>query len=66
MRAAELQSDTYREAKRSFELSDWQLHEVVCSCHAGTIMQASWVAGRVRRIMTGNKILAWLRSSLMH
>lgn len=66
LRAAGLQSDTYGEAKRFFELSDWQLHEVVCSCHAGTMMQASWVAGRVRRIITGNKVLTWLRRSLMH
>ncbi|MDG4886719.1 MULTISPECIES: hypothetical protein [unclassified Mesorhizobium] len=66
LRASGLQSDTYGEAKRFFELSDWQLHEVVCSCHAGATMQASWAAGRVRRIVTGNRIFAWLRSRFIH
>jgi hypothetical protein len=29
-------------------------------------MQASWVAARVRRIITGNPILGWLRSRFVH
>ncbi|MBZ9658268.1 hypothetical protein LB523_04375 [Mesorhizobium sp. ESP-6-4] len=66
LRAAGLQSDTYGEAKRFFELSDWQLHDVVCSCHTGATMQASWAAARVRRIVKGNRIIAWLRSRLTH
>ncbi|AEH90848.1 MULTISPECIES: hypothetical protein [Mesorhizobium] len=66
LRASGLQSDTYGEARRFFELSDWELHEIVCSCHAGATMQASWAAGRVRRIITGNRFLAWLRSRFMH
>ncbi|MDP9812634.1 hypothetical protein J2W42_005504 [Rhizobium tibeticum] len=35
-RAEGLSDDTYGEAKRFFELSDWQLHRFVCSCHSGT------------------------------
>lgn len=66
LRAAGLQSDTYGEAKRFFELSDGQLHDVVCSCHAGATMQASWAAARVRRIVSGNRLLAWLRSHFPH
>ncbi|RWA69080.1 hypothetical protein [Mesorhizobium sp.] len=62
LRASGLQSDTYGEARRFFELSDWELHEIVCSCHAGATMQASWAAQRVRKILTGNRIFAWLRS----
>ena len=62
LRAAWLGSDTYGEAKRFFELSDWQLHDVVCSCHTGATMQANWAAARVRRIIRGNPILGWLRS----
>jgi hypothetical protein len=62
LRAAGLRSDTYGEAKRFFELSDWQLHDVVCSCHTGATMQANWAAARVRRIIRGNPILGWLRS----
>ncbi|OHV87412.1 hypothetical protein [Mesorhizobium sp. ORS 3428] len=66
LRAAGLQSDTYGEAKRFFQLSDWELHEIVCSCHTGATMQAGWAAGRVRRIITGNRFLAWLRSRFVH
>ncbi|RWD99580.1 hypothetical protein [Mesorhizobium sp.] len=62
LRASGLQSDTYGEARRFFELSDWELHEIVCSCHAGATMKASWAAQRVRKILTGNRIFAWLRS----
>lgn len=66
LRASGLQSDTYGEAKRFFELSDWQLHEIVCSCNVGATMPASWAAGRVRRIITGSGIFAWLRSRFVH
>ncbi|AZO12069.1 MULTISPECIES: hypothetical protein [unclassified Mesorhizobium] len=66
LRASGLASDTYGEARRFFELSDWELHEVVCSCHAGSTMRASWAAARVRRIMGGNRLLAWLRSRFVH
>ncbi|MDX8533077.1 hypothetical protein RFM41_14705 [Mesorhizobium sp. VK25A] len=66
LRAAGLQSDTYGEAKRFFELSDWQLHEVVCSCHVGATMQANWAAARVRRLINGNPFFAWLRSRFAH
>ena len=65
LRASGMQSDTYGEATRFFELSDWQLHEIVCSCHVGTTMQAGWAAGRVRRVLNGSKILAWLRKGFM-
>ncbi|CCV05669.1 conserved hypothetical protein [Mesorhizobium metallidurans STM 2683] len=66
LRVSGLKSDSYGEAKRFFELTDWQLHEVVCSCHAGATMQAGWAAGRVRRIVNGNRILAWLRRHWGH
>ncbi|TPK76107.1 hypothetical protein FJ934_02740 [Mesorhizobium sp. B2-4-12] len=66
LRASGLKSDTYGEAKRFFELSDWELHDIVCSCHVGTMMQANWVAGRVRRIVGGNRIVAWLRRLMVN
>ena len=65
LRASGLTSDTYGEAKRFFQLSDWELHEIVCSCHAGTLMQGSWAAGRVRWVISGNRLLAWLRRSFL-
>lgn len=66
-RAQGLKDDTYGEAKRFFELSDWQLHEVVCHCHVGANLPARWAASRVRAaISPGSGILAWLRSVFMH
>jgi hypothetical protein len=61
-RAQGLKDDSYGEAKRFFELSDWQLHEVVCHCHVGANLPARWAASRVRAaISPGAGILAWLR-----
>src|SRR5262245_36002918 len=48
LRADGLKSDTYGEAKRYFELSDWQLHEIVCYCHLGETMSAASAAKRVK------------------
>jgi hypothetical protein len=33
LRAAGLENDNYGEAKRFFELTDGQLHEIICYCH---------------------------------
>jgi hypothetical protein len=55
LRAQGLANDTYGEAKRFFEVSDWQLHEIVCYCHVGETMRAANAASRVRRAMdSGN------------
>lgn len=51
LRADGLGGDTYGEAKRYFELSDWQLHEIVCYCHLGETMSAASAAKRVRSAM---------------
>jgi hypothetical protein len=48
LRAEGLTNDTYGEAKRFFELSDWQLHEIVCYCHFGATMTAGAAARHVR------------------
>ncbi|WP_214477445.1 hypothetical protein [Mesorhizobium sp. dw_380] len=66
LRASGLKSDSYGEAKHFFELSDWELHEIVCSCQAGATMHARWAAGRVRRTINGNRILAWLKRHMAH
>jgi hypothetical protein len=60
LRAMGLKDDTYGEAKRFFELTDRQLHNIVCHCHVGATMQARWAAARVRRTIRGNRLLAWL------
>jgi len=66
LRASGLRNDSYGEAKRFFELSDWQLHDIVCSCHTGATMQAGWASARVRRIIGGKGIVAWLRTLMAH
>lgn len=43
-----LKDDSYGEAKRFFELTDYQLHEIVCYCHVGEVMQSSRAALSVR------------------
>ncbi|RWA84504.1 hypothetical protein [Mesorhizobium sp.] len=48
LRAQGLRNETYGEARRFFELSDWQLHAIVCHCHVGATMKAGWVAVQVR------------------
>jgi hypothetical protein len=65
LRALGLQNDTYGEAKRFFELTDWQLHNIVCDCHVGATMQARWAATRVRAVLRGNfRFFAWLRERM--
>ncbi|MER9297848.1 hypothetical protein NKI38_15330 [Mesorhizobium sp. M0621] len=66
-RALGLKEDTYGEAKRFFELTDWQLHGIVCHCHVGATMTARWAASRVRAAMSGRSgFFAWLREAFMH
>jgi hypothetical protein len=55
LRAAGLGNDTYGEAMRFFELSDWQLHSIVCYCHFGATMTAEQAARRVRSAVTANR-----------
>ncbi|WP_265516073.1 hypothetical protein [Nitratireductor luteus] len=43
-----LKDDSYGEAKRFFEISDWQLHEIVCYCHFGETVTAGSAARHVR------------------
>ncbi|RFB83756.1 hypothetical protein B5K11_33530 [Rhizobium leguminosarum bv. trifolii] len=50
LRAAGMENDSYGEARRFFELSDGQLHELVCFCHFGERVSAATVARRVRKM----------------
>ncbi|ACI57744.1 hypothetical protein FHX14_002774 [Rhizobium sp. BK619] len=50
LRAAGMEDDSYGEAKRFFELSDGELHELVCFCHFGERVSAATVARRVRKM----------------
>ena len=63
LRAEGLKDDSYGEAKRFFELSDWQLHEVVCYCHFGETVTGARAARHVRAAMKPRSgILARLRA----
>ncbi|MEY9626208.1 hypothetical protein [Sinorhizobium fredii] len=50
LRGEGLNGDTYGAAKRFFELTDWQLHRVVCSCHSGAMVRSGKAAEYVRDI----------------
>ena len=67
LRSTGLKDDTYGEARRFFELSDWELHRVVCYCHYGTSMLARTAAAAVRRLITeggGGTLAGWARRYL--
>jgi hypothetical protein len=64
LRGVGLQNDTYGEAKRFFQLSDRQLHNIVCFCHFGTTVSAAKTAAyiRAKHITKGQGIWARLCS----
>jgi hypothetical protein len=51
LRTAGLTSDTYGEAKRFFEISDRELHNILCYCHYGATLSAVTAARSVRAIL---------------
>jgi len=61
LREEGLADDSYGEAKRFFELTDKQLHEVVCYCHVGASMQASRAANCVRAAIERRGFFGGLR-----
>jgi len=50
LRAAGMENDSYGEARRFFELSDEQLHGLVCFCHFGEHVSAAVIARRLRKM----------------
>ena len=50
LRAEGLESDRYGDALTFFELSDGELHYIVCFCHNGPTMKPKAVARRARLI----------------
>ena len=55
LRDAGLKNDSYGEAKRFFELTDGQLHEVICYCHLGETVSAATAARHVRAVLAGRR-----------
>jgi hypothetical protein len=50
LREEGLESDRVGDAARFFALSNWEIHQLVCSCHYGRTMAASTAVVRVRAI----------------
>ena len=67
LRSAGMKDDSYGEARRFFELSDGELHDVVCYCHFGGSVNAATVAGRIRGVVAGKQpgIFARLREAFL-
>ncbi|AGA10451.1 hypothetical protein CN151_06410 [Sinorhizobium meliloti] len=51
LRTAGMENDSYGEARRFFELSDEQLHKVICYCHFGATVSASTAARHIRAML---------------
>jgi hypothetical protein len=58
LRSAGLRDDTFGEAARFFELSDWELHSILCYCHFGEQVSAADCAARVHAITRRDSLLA--------
>jgi hypothetical protein len=65
LRAHGLNSDRIGTAVDFFELSHWELHQVVCSCHYGRSMAASTAAMRVRAMARRTEPLTLARPGLI-
>jgi hypothetical protein len=67
LRVAGLENDTYAEAKRFFELTDRQLHEIICYCHFGTTVSAVTAARHIRAAIAGRQpgIFARMREAFV-
>jgi len=50
LRIAGLADDSYGEAKRFFELTDYELHWIVCYCHFGETLSAEAAARQIRAV----------------
>jgi hypothetical protein len=55
LRVAGLENDSYGEAKRFFELTDRQLHEIICDCHFGATVSAVTAARHIRAVIAGRQ-----------
>jgi hypothetical protein len=56
LRVAGLKNDTFGEAMRFFELSEHELHRIVCYCHYGETMSAEEAAHRVRTMASTGRL----------
>jgi hypothetical protein len=67
LRAAGLEDDSYGHAKKFFDVSDWELHRVVCYCHYGEAVSGKDAARAVRLIASDSTLpgaAGWARRYL--
>ena len=65
LRAHGLTSDRVGTAAAFFELSHWEIHQLVCSCHYGRSMAAGTAAMRVRAMARRAEPLTLARPGLI-
>ncbi len=66
LRAEGLQSDRYGDALKFFELSDGELHDIVCYCHHGLTMPPKAVARRVRAAAGQTERKSFVRRMILY
>jgi hypothetical protein len=54
-----LRDDTYGEAKRFFDLSDRQMHKILCYCRFGENTSGRAAAWAIHRMMAAESCLGW-------
>jgi len=50
LRASGLEGDTYKAVKNFFQLSDGEMHWIVCHCNGGVTVSAATVSARIRKV----------------
>jgi hypothetical protein len=60
LRAEGLSGESYGEARRFFELSDRQLHNVLCHCRYGATVRSGIAARAVRRVIAAQSTTSFL------
>ena len=58
LRSQGLADDTYGSAKQFFEMSDEELHDVVCHCHFGPTVHSGTVASRLHALTSASRAAA--------
>ncbi len=66
LRAEGLESDRYGDALKFFELSDGELHHIVCYCHHGLTMAPKAVARRVRAAAGQTERKSFVRRMILY
>ena len=60
LHAEGLLHDRYGDAKRFFEVSDRQMHDILCYCRLGSVTSGRIVAQAVRRVIAIKQTPSWI------